>query len=85
MTHDHDPLRTFSPEEEKRLTEQLFDLTSAIQRGGTRGRATNIGLLQDLRHALFASVRDHAGRLRARGFGQEYVTFGPNRSVHVIA
>jgi Fic family protein len=82
VTQDHDPLRTFSPEEEKRLTEQLFTLLSAIQRGDTKGRPLTITLLQDLHHALFANVRDHAGHLRGPGFGQEWVTFGPNRSVH---
>ncbi len=27
-------------------------------------------------------MRDHAGWTRGRGFGQEVLTFGPNRSVH---
>jgi Fic family protein len=34
-----------------------------------------------LHNALFRGVRDHAGRIRGPGFGSEYLTFGPNRSV----
>ena len=82
VTEDRDPARTFSPEEEKQLTEQLLALTKSIQRGELRHRPASVLLLQDMHDALFANVRDHAGRLRAPGFGQEYVTFGPNRSVH---
>jgi fido (protein-threonine AMPylation protein) len=82
VTDPDDPLRTYSPEEESALTANLVQLTQAIHGGDTRQRPIDIAFLQDVHAGLFRGVRDHAGRMRARGFGQEWVIFGPHRSVH---
>ncbi len=39
-------------------------------------------LLRQLHRRLFDGVRDHAGKHRDRGFGAEYLSYGPNRSKH---
>jgi len=79
---DDDPVREYTPEEERLLTEQLFELTKAVYAGELRQRRLDVALLRDLHAALFRGVRGHAGRIRAPGFGSERLQFGPHRSVH---
>jgi fido (protein-threonine AMPylation protein) len=79
---DDDPVRQYTPEEERLLTEQLFELTRAVHAGESRDHPLDLTLLRGLHAGLFQGVRDHAGRNRARGFGSERLTFGPHRSVH---
>lgn len=42
----------------------------------------DVRLIEELHRSLFEGVRDHAGRVRRRGYGSERLTFGPQRSVH---
>lgn len=79
--HDDDPVRTYSLEEQSTLTLQLEAITRRVHAGEFRDRRLDLNLLRELHEWLFRGVRDHAGRMRSRGFGQEYLTFGPNRSV----
>ena len=80
---DDDPAREYTPEEQRLLTEQLFQLTRAVHAGELCERRLDLTLLRDLHAALFRGVRDdHAGRIRAPGFGAERLHFGPHRSVH---
>lgn len=77
-----DPVRTYSDEEQKALTDHLAEMTAAVYRGDSRPRTTDLALLRDLHAALFADIRQHAGRIRDRGFGSEYLVFGPHQSHH---
>jgi Fic family protein len=77
-----DPVRTYTPEEDERLARNLRELTQRLYEGEFRNRRVDVALLQDLHRALFAGVRDHAGRIRRSDFGQEFLSFGPNRSEH---
>jgi Fic family protein len=81
VTGDEDPVRTYTPEEQSQLTLQLQTITRRVHAGELVGRPLDIALLRELHEALFRGVRDHAGRTRHRGWGSEYLTFGPNRSV----
>jgi hypothetical protein len=76
-----DPVRTYTLEEKARLTEQLEAIIRRVHAGELRDRPLTLDLLCELHEAVFRGVRDHAGRIRRRGFGSEYLTFGPNRSV----
>jgi fido (protein-threonine AMPylation protein) len=78
---DDDSVRTYTPEEQLRITRQLEVLTREVHRGASRGRALDLDLLCSFHRALFDGVRGHAGKIRRPGFGSEYLTFGPNRSV----
>jgi hypothetical protein len=78
---DDDPVRIYSLEEQGQLTEHLHAITRQVHAGDLRDRPLNLDLLRALHDALFRGVRDHAGRIRGAGFGSEYLTFGPNRSV----
>lgn len=78
---DADPARTYTPEEQLCLTRQLEDLTAQVHRGLWRERQLDLPLVCQFHNELFKDVRDHAGRIRRPGFGSEYLTFGPNRSV----
>ncbi|HEX9572703.1 MAG TPA: Fic family protein [Myxococcales bacterium] len=77
-----DPLRTFTAEEKRQLTEHLCGLTEAAHAGKYSDIAVRPEFICSLHGELFTEVRDHAGKIRARGWGQEYLTFGPNRSSH---
>lgn len=77
-----DPVRRYTPEEDERLAHQLHSVTSRVYRGELTTRRVDLALLQDFHRALFEGVRSHAGQIRRTGFGQEYLGFGPNRSVH---
>ncbi len=77
-----DPIRRYTPEEDERLAVQLRAITAQVYRAELSGRRAELALLQDLHLALFSGVRGHAGRIRQSGFGQEHLSFGPNRSAH---
>jgi fido (protein-threonine AMPylation protein) len=81
-TGGDDPVRDYTPEEQRALTEQLVRITAAVHRGDLRARRLDLALLQDLHRALFGGVRGHAGKPRAPGFGAERLVFGPHRSSH---
>lgn len=81
-TERDDPVRTYSLEEQARLTAQLARVTHHVHAGDLRSRPLDERMLRDFHEAIFVGVRDHAGRTRGRGWGQEHLNFGPNRSVH---
>jgi fido (protein-threonine AMPylation protein) len=75
-----DHVRKYTLAEEQQLALQLRTITEACHAGSLW--PISVDLLREVHRQLFAGVRDHAGRLRARAFADEYLTFGPNRSVH---
>jgi len=70
----------YTPEEEQTLTGHLLALTERVDRGDFSKELITPRLLCALHGALFQGVRDHAGKIRKRGFGSERLTFGPHRS-----
>lgn len=74
--------RSYTEDEERTLALCLADVARAIARGDFRERRLDVELLKEVHRALFHRVRSHAGRLRGPGEGQEFLVFGPNRSVH---
>lgn len=77
-----DWVRQYSEIEEQQLARNLYALTQAVHDGVYRGRRLDLAFLGELHRGLFSGVRDHAGRHRRRDYGTEYLTFGPNRSLH---
>lgn len=75
-----DHVRTYSSTENERLAHQLRSLVEDCHAG--RLWPVAVGRLCEIHRRLFDGVRDHAGRVRAKGYGDEHLTFGPNRSVH---
>jgi Fic family protein len=78
----NDPIRTFSPEEDKRLVLNLLAISKQIHTGVLKTRVADIRLLCDLHQSLFTGVRSHAGQHRRENWGSEHLVFGPNRSSH---
>ena len=76
------PVREYSPEEARQLTENLRELLRGIRAGQFADRRIDSALVQDFHAAVFGGIRGFAGRLRSRSFGSEYLTFGPHRSMH---
>lgn len=72
--------RTYTADEERKLTDNLVRLTSDVHGGSKRDRQPTEALLCDFHRQLFDSVRGHAGTIRKRGVGSETLIFGPNRS-----
>lgn len=79
---DSDPVRTYSVQEEERLTRNLHDLISRIHNGAYSERPLDTTVLCEFHFDIFRSVRHHAGKSRAPGNGSERLTFGPHRSPH---
>ncbi len=75
-----DRVRTYSREELGRLHLNLTATVNKIHRGELQEEPPTLDLLCSFHRELFSGVRDHAGKVRAPGFGSEYLTFGPNRS-----
>lgn len=80
MTGERDDERTFSSLERDTLSERLADLMKRVAGNGFAEAEIGVDLLVDLHRTLFEGVRDHAGRVRRPGWGQEALTFGPHRS-----
>ena len=57
VTDDGDPVRTFTPEEQSRLTLQLQAITRRINAGELRGRPLDLARLRELHEALFRALR----------------------------
>jgi fido (protein-threonine AMPylation protein) len=76
-----DPSRTYSAEEEARLAQNLLALHQAIDAGELRSLPPTVETLDHFHRVLFHNVRNHAGQHRREGYGQEWLTFGPNRSL----
>lgn len=77
-----DPVREYTPEEQRTLTEQLLTITREVHAGALRDRPLDLTLMKDIHRVLFDGVRRHAGRIRERGEGTEHLIFGPHRSPH---
>jgi len=75
-----DHVRTYTEAEEERLARQLRAVVEDCH-AGTLWPVSLDGL-RDMHRRLFDGVRGHAGLCRARAFGDEHLTFGPNRSIH---
>jgi fido (protein-threonine AMPylation protein) len=82
LTSGADSVRSYTPEENRRLSDNLLAITQRLHAGELVDRPPSTDVLLSFHAHLFQGVRDHAGRHRDRGFGQEHVTFGPNRSIH---
>lgn len=76
-----DPVRTYSAEEDDRLATNLQELNLEIHSGALRSLPPTAETLGHFHRSLFRGVRDHAGKHRREGYGQETLTFGPNRSI----
>lgn len=74
--------RVYSEQEERTLAEQLQTIAARLHGGEFRERGLDVVFLCEIHAALFRGVRGHAGQYRRDGYGQEYLTFGPNRSVN---
>lgn len=77
-----DPIYSFSPEEKKRVTENLLLVARDIHAGRYSQHRMSVSLLRDVHARIFEGVRDHAGRIRTAAWGSERLVFGPNRSAH---
>ena len=77
-----DPDYAYTPDEEKRLAENLRGITEKVYRGEFRTAPLTVDLLCQFHGHLFSNVRSHAGRHRSADFGSESLTYGPHRSVH---
>src|SRR5262249_21944679 len=75
-----DHVRTYTDVENEQLAVQLLSITTDCHAG--KLWPVSIDGLRAMHRRLFDGVRDHGGRFRAPAFGDEYLTFGPNRSVH---
>lgn len=78
----HDPIRSYSPDELRKITENVRALLSDLHRSAFRAEPHDLRLLCQLHERIFRGVRQHAGRIRRRGEGSETLTFGPHRSAH---
>jgi fido (protein-threonine AMPylation protein) len=75
-----DPARSYTPEQERTLSVRLKTLLEAIYHGKLSAVSFTVALLQNWHHMLFEGIKDHAGRLRSRNFGDDPV-FGLNRGL----
>ena len=82
MTDGDEDWLSYTVEEQRTLTEHLLEITRQVHSGNLRSRSLDLSLLRDFHAALFDGIRGHAGRIRTRGYGQEHMGFGPNKSVH---
>lgn len=77
---ESDPVRTYTPDADRRLATNLEGIAARVHSNEFGDRPIDLSLLRELHRALFDEVRDHAGTHRHRGWGPEYLEFGPNRS-----
>lgn len=77
-----DPERTYTPEEQHRLTMNLLELLEGVHRGAFAHVPLGVDLLNALHANIFRGVRSHAGRCRTADRGSEILIFGPHRSSH---
>jgi len=82
LTSPADSVRTYSLEENRKLTQNLLAITTRVHAREFADSPPTRELLRHFHASLFEGVRDHAGRVRGPGFGQEHLLFGPNRSCH---
>jgi fido (protein-threonine AMPylation protein) len=75
-----DHVRAYSAAENERLALQLLSITTDCHAG--KLSPVSIDGLRAMHRRLFDGVRGHSGRFRAHAFGDEHLTFGPNRSIH---
>lgn len=73
--------RTYSVDEDRALALNLRSVIASIHRGEMSAARFSVDLIRDIHRAIFQGVRSHAGRIRDGSFGQEHLSFGPNRSI----
>lgn len=74
-----DDVRKYTPEEDERLACQLRTIAEDAHAG--RLWPMTLDQLREVHRRLFDGVREHAGHFRSRDYGDDRLTFGPNRSV----
>lgn len=82
QTGHTDPDYAYSPEQQRRLAQNLAAIYADFDAGGYQQDPYSIELFCEWHQRLFDGVRDHAGNYRTPDFGPETLTFGPNRSIH---
>ena len=75
-----DRVRRYTAAEEEKLAHQLRSVAEDCHAGYLW--PVSLDRLRQMHRRLFDGVQDHAGRFRGRAYGDERLTFGPNRSVH---
>jgi Fic family protein len=80
--HDDDPERRYTPAEEHLLTQHLRALVERVRLVDSRRSLYSTHLICSWHMQLFGGVRAHAGRMRSRDYGEEYLVFGPHRSAN---
>jgi fido (protein-threonine AMPylation protein) len=74
-----DWVRIYTQSEEKLLATHLKEIVTDCHAGKLE---LSLNSFLDVHRRLFVDVRDHAGKNRAKGYGDERLVFGPNRSEH---
>lgn len=72
----------YSAEELVELSSNLLAMQEQINAGHLAQAPHHWRLLAAIHRGLFADIRGHAGNIRQRAEGSEYLTFGGWRSVH---
>lgn len=78
---DDDPIRQYTELEKTILTRHLLEIAEQVRRIDSKTKDYSITLVCSWHKQLFNGVRDHAGRYRSADYGEDRLTFGPNRSV----
>ncbi|NUN12111.1 MAG: Fic family protein [Myxococcales bacterium] len=66
----------------EQLSQNLAQLYDMICRGEFSTAHFGVNLITTVHERIWVGVVDHAGRIRTRDWGAEYLDFGPNRSEH---
>lgn len=77
-----DPIRDYSPDEKRSLTENLVAVAREVHGGHLRARTLTLSFLVEVHKRVFEGVRKFAGVTRGPRSGTAHLVFGPNRSVH---
>jgi Fic family protein len=77
---DDDPIRKYTDVESSRLTKNILALSERIRSDDCKTKSYSTNLICSWHRQLFDGVRDHAGRHRNKDYGEDRLTFGPNRS-----
>ncbi len=75
-----DPIRRYTKDEEILLTANLMALSYKVRNRECSNTTLSTALICALHAGLFNGVRSHAGKVRRKDFGSEFLVFGPNRS-----
>ena len=76
-----DPIRKYTDSENSALTNNLKEVTEQVRKVDSKQQDYSFRLVCQWHEKFFSGVRDHAGRPRSDDYGEEYLNFGPHRSV----